>query len=46
MKVLAVNGSPRKKWNTATLLEKTPEGAAAQGATTEMGHLYDLNDKG
>ena len=46
MNVLAVNGSPRKKWNTASLLEKALEGAAAQGAATEMVHLYDLNYKG
>ena len=44
--VLAVNGSPRKKWNTATLLEKALEGAASQGAKTEFIHLYDLNFKG
>jgi len=46
MKVIAVNGSPRKKWNTATLLEKALEGAAAQGAETELIHLYDLDFKG
>jgi len=46
MKVLAINGSPRKKWNTATLLEKALEGAAAQGAETELVHLYDLDFKG
>ncbi len=46
MKVLAFNGSPRKKWNTATLLNKALEGAAAQGAETELIHLYDLNFKG
>ena len=46
MKVLAVNGSPRKTWNTATLLNNTLEGAASQGATTELIHLYDLNYKG
>ncbi len=46
MKVLGVNGSPRKKWNTATLLEKALEGAASQGAETESFHLYDLNYKG
>ena len=46
MKVLAFNGSPRKKWNTATLLNKTLEGAASKGAITEMIHLYDLNYKG
>ena len=46
MKVLAINGSPRKKWNTATLLEKALEGAASQGADTELIHLYDLDFKG
>ena len=46
MKVLAINGSPRKKWNTATLLEKALEGAASQGAETELVHLYDLDFKG
>lgn len=46
MKVIGVNGSPRKKWNTATLLAKTLEGAASQGAHTESFHLYDLNYKG
>ena len=46
MKVMAVNGSPRKGWNTATLLEKTLEGAASRGAETESVHLYDLDYKG
>jgi multimeric flavodoxin WrbA len=46
MKVIAFNGSPRKKWNTATLLEKALEGAKSQGAEIEMIHLYDLNYKG
>jgi multimeric flavodoxin WrbA len=46
MKVLAFNGSPRKKWNTATLLEKALEGAASAGAETELIHLYDLDYKG
>ncbi|MCX6986328.1 MAG: flavodoxin family protein [Lentisphaerae bacterium] len=46
MKVMAVNGSPRKKWNTATLLKKALEGAASAGAETELIHLYDLNFKG
>ena len=46
MKVLAINGSPRKKWNTATLLEKALEGAASRGAETELIHLYDLDFKG
>jgi multimeric flavodoxin WrbA len=46
MKVLAINGSPRKKWNTATLLQNTLDGAASHGAETELTHLYDLDYKG
>ena len=46
MKAIGINGSPRKKWNTATLLEKALKGAAAQGAKTELLHLYDYNYKG
>jgi len=46
MSIIAINGSPRKKWNTATLLEKALEGAASQGAETELIHLYDLSFKG
>ncbi len=46
MKVIAFNGSPRKTWNTATLLNKALEGAASQGAEIELIHLYDLNYKG
>ena len=46
MKVLAINGSPRKGWNTDTLLKKALEGAASAGAETEMVHLYDLKFRG
>jgi len=46
MKAIAINGSPRKKWNTGMLLEKALEGAASEGAETELIHLYDLNFKG
>jgi multimeric flavodoxin WrbA len=46
MKVIAINGSPRKKWNTATLLEHALDGAASKGAETELVHLYDLDFKG
>ena len=46
MKVIAINGSPRKNWNTATLLQKALDGAASQGAETEIVHLYELNYKG
>jgi multimeric flavodoxin WrbA len=44
--VIAVNGSPRKKWNTATMLEHALQGAASTGAETELVHLYDLDFKG
>lgn len=46
MKMIAINGSPRKKWNTATLLKKALEGAASEGAETELINLYDLDFKG
>jgi multimeric flavodoxin WrbA len=46
MKIMAFNGSPRKKWNTATLLKKALEGASSQGAETKLINLYDLNFKG
>ena len=46
MKVLAINGSPRKKWNTATLLQNALDGAASVGAETELVHLYDLTFTG
>ena len=44
--VIAINGSPRKKWNTAMMLEKALEGAASQGSEVEIVHLYDLDFKG
>ena len=46
MEVMAINGSPRKKWNTAMMLEKALEGAGSKGAQTSLVHLYDLNYKG
>ncbi len=46
MKVMAINGSPRKEWNTGILLTKALEGAKSKGAETEMIHLYDYNFKG
>jgi multimeric flavodoxin WrbA len=46
MKVIAVNGSPRRKWNTATLLKESLEGAITQGAETELVHLYDVKFRG
>jgi multimeric flavodoxin WrbA len=44
--VIAINGSPRNKWNTAMLLEKALEGAKSADAETELVHLYDLDYKG
>ena len=46
MKAIAVNGSPRKDWNTATLLQHALHGAASQGAETKLVHLYDYDYKG
>ena len=46
MKVIAINGSPRKNWNTDTLLKKALDGAASAGAETEMVYLYDLKFRG
>jgi multimeric flavodoxin WrbA len=45
-RVIAINGSPRKTWNTATLLENAIKGAESAGAKTELVHLYDLEYKG
>ena len=44
--VIAINGSPRKTWNTATLLEHALKGAKSEGAETELVHLYDIDYKG
>lgn len=46
MKVIAINGSPRKNKNTATLLNKALQGAESVGADTERIDLYDLDYKG
>ncbi len=46
MKAIAINGSPRKNWNTAQLLDSAQRGAASVGAQTELIHLYDLNYRG
>lgn len=49
MKIHAVNGSPRKAKNTATLLNKALDGAAAAagaGAETELINLYDYSFTG
>lgn len=46
MKLLAVNGSPRKKWNTAQLLEQVLAGAKSKGADADLIHLRDLRYTG
>jgi len=46
MKVIAINGSPRKEWNTHILLQKCLEGAMEGGAETELINLYDIDFKG
>ena len=46
MKIIAINGSPRKGWNTDILLQKALAGAKSVGASTEIIHLYDLDFKG
>ena len=46
MKVMFINGSPRKNWNTDTLMKKALEGAVSAGAEAEMVYLYDLKFRG
>lgn len=46
MKIVAINGSPRKNWNTHILLNKALEGAEAASALTKIFNLYDLDYKG
>ncbi len=45
-KVLAINASPRKNWNTALVLEKTLAGAAEAGAETKLVHLHGMKFTG
>ncbi len=46
MKAIAVNGSPRKEWNTSQLLREAVRGAESVGAETKLYNLYDLTYKG
>jgi len=46
MNVIAINGSPRKNWNTHILLENCLNGAKEAGAETELINLYDIDFKG
>lgn len=45
-RILAVNASPRKTWNTTLVLEKALEGAAEAGAETRLVHLHGLKFTG
>lgn len=48
MKIIVVNGSPRKNWNTAQLLEKCIEGIRfeAPEAEVKLVHVYDYHFTG
>lgn len=45
-KVIVLNGSPRKNFNTASALKEAQKGAEAAGAQVEYINLVDLNYKG
>lgn len=46
MKVIAINGSPRKNGNTAEMLKRALEGAKENGAKTKIYNLYELEFTG
>lgn len=46
MKAIAINGSPRKGWNTDLLLQQALKGASDAGAETELIELSDLTFSG
>ncbi len=46
MKMIILNGSPRKNWNTAMMLKEVQKGAESVGAETEYVDLYDLSYTG
>lgn len=45
-KVMIINGSPRKNFNTAKMLKEAQRGAQDSGAEVEYVNLYDINYKG
>ena len=45
-KVIVLNASPRKNFNTAKLLVEAQKGAEAAGASVEYIYLVDINYKG
>ena len=46
MKTILLNGSPRKNWNTALMLQQAQKGAESVGAQTEYIDLFDLSYTG
>ena len=46
MKTIIINASPRKKWNTAEIMQSAQKGAESVGAETEYINLYDIDFKG
>ena len=46
VKTIVINASPRKKWNTAEVMEAAQKGAESVGAETEFINLSDLVFKG
>lgn len=46
MRAIAINGSPRKGWNTDLILQQALRGAADAGAETEMIQLSELTFSG
>ena len=45
-KVIILNGSPRKNWNTYKMCESFAEGVKESGAQAEIINLYDVDYKG
>lgn len=46
MKTIIINASPRKNWNTATLLNEAKKGVESTGSEVEYIDLYDLSYTG
>ena len=45
-KVVILNGSPRKNWNTCKMCESFAKGARESGAQADIINLYDIDFKG
>jgi len=46
MRVIGINGSPRRGWNTDLMVQKAIEGAAGAGAETKLYQLSEIDFKG